>query len=183
MGASLKRLSDTVAQSLSDALFFEPGTAEKFEQAVFDLGRAIGIVSQRPEKQFEEGPDNLWRLKDGRFLVIECKNGSTSTTGISKVELGQLEQALTWFGNRYGNETAVPVIIHPLDYVGPKATALKDLRIIDAKKLKLLRKAFVNFVKAIAVEGVLADEVKVKEALHAHKVSESLLVQTFSIGC
>jgi hypothetical protein len=171
------------AQSLSDALVFEPDTAEKFEQAVFDLGRAIGIVSQRPEKQFGEGPDNLWRLKDGGFLVIECKNGSTSTTGISKVELGQLEQALTWFVNRYGNETSFPVIIHPLDYIGPKATPPKGLRVIDAKKLALLRKAFVNFVKATAIESVLADEVKIREALHAHKLSESLIVQTFSISC
>jgi hypothetical protein len=171
------------AQSLSDALIFEPDTAEKFEQAVFDLGRAIGIVSQRPEKQFGEGPDNLWRLKDGRFLVIECKNGSSSTTGISKVELGQLEQALTWFANRYGSETVAPVIIHPLDYIGPKATPPKGLRVIDAKRLELLRKAFVSFVKAIAVEGVLADEVKIKEALHAHKLSESLMVQTYTISC
>jgi len=101
--------------------------------------------------------------------VIECKNGSTTTTGISKADLGQLEQALTWFANRYGSETAVPVIIHPLDYVSPKATLPKGLRVVDAKKLELLRKTFVNIVKAIAVDGVLADEVKIKEALHAHK--------------
>jgi hypothetical protein len=171
------------AQSLSDALVFESDTAEKFEQAVLDLGKAIGIVSQRPEKQFGEGPDNLWRLRDGRFLVIECKNGSVSTTGISKVELGQLEQALTWFANRYGNETAVPIIVHPLDYIGPKAAAPEGLRIIDAKKLASLRKAFVSFIKAIAVDGVLANEVKIKEALHTHKLSESLFVQTFSTSC
>jgi hypothetical protein len=76
-----------------------------------------------------------------------------------------------------------PVIIHPLDYIGPKATPPKGLRVIDAKRLELLRKAFVSFVKAIAVEGVLADEVKIKEALHAHKLSESLMVQTYTISC
>ena len=40
-----------------------------------------------------------------------------------------------------------------------------------------------NFVKAIAVDGVIADEVKIRESLHAHKLSESLIVQTFSISC
>jgi hypothetical protein len=90
------------AQSLSDALVFEPDTAEKFEQAVLDLGKAIGILSQRPERELGEGPDNLWRLRDGRFLIVEFKNGSMSTNGISKTELGQLEQAITWFHNRYG---------------------------------------------------------------------------------
>lgn len=170
------------AQSLADALVFAPETADKFEQAFFDLGKAVGIMSQRPEKQFGEGPDNLWRLRDGRFLVIECKNGSVSTTGVSKVELGQLEQAMTWFSNRYGTEQAIPVIVHPLDYVGVKATAPENLRIIDGKKLESLRKSFVDFAKAIASAGVLSDEVKIREALQHHKLSESLIVQSFSIG-
>jgi hypothetical protein len=169
------------AQSLTDALSFEPDTAERFEQAVFDLGKAIGILSQRPEKQLGEGPDNLWRLRDGRFLVIECKNGSVSTSGISKTELGQLEQSLSWFQNRYGNEPCLPVIIHPLSYAGPQATAIRGLRVIDSKKLEILCKAFLQFVKAIAVEGVLTNEVKIREALHAQKLAESLLVATFSV--
>jgi hypothetical protein len=168
------------AQSLSDALAFQPDTAERFEQAVLDLGMAIGILSQRPEKQLGEGPDNLWRLMDGRFLIIECKNGSVSTNGISKTELGQLEQALSWFHERYGDEPSVPIIIHPLDYLGRQAIAPKQLKIIDAKQLESLRKAFVNFVKEIAVEGVLTNEVKVKQALQAHGLTESLILPTFS---
>jgi hypothetical protein len=169
------------AQSLSDALSFEPDTAEKFEQAILDLGNAIGILSQRPEKQLGEGPDNLWRLRDGRFLVIECKNGSVSTNGISKSELGQLDQAIGWFKTRYGNEPSVPVIIHPLNYIGPQATAPEGLRIIDKKKLDALRKAFVGFVKAISSEAVLADETKIREILQAHKLGEKLLVDSFSV--
>jgi hypothetical protein len=143
---------------------------------------AIGILSQRPEKQLGEGPDNLWRLRDGRFLVIECKNGSVSTTGISKAELGQVAQALSWFQVRYGNEPRVPIIIHPLDEVGPKATAPDGLGIISSQKLALLRKAFVDFVKAIAAESVLTNEVKIREALHTYKLAENLFLQTFTAG-
>lgn len=170
------------AQSLSDALVFELDTAEKFEQAILDLGMAIGILSQRPEKQLGEGPDNLWRFRDGHFLVIECKNGSRSTNGISKTELGQLDQALTWFQRRYGAEPDIPVIIHPLDYLGQQATAPRGLRIIDVKKLTLLRKAFVGFVKSIASESVLTNETKIKEALHTHKLAEGLILPGYSVA-
>ncbi len=171
------------AQSLSDALVFEPDAADKFEQAILDFGSAIGITSQRPEKQLGEGPDNLWRMRDGRFLVIECKNGSTSTHGISKAELGQLEQADTWFQERYGNtEEHIPVIIHPLEYLGPHATAPKGLRVISTNRLELMRQALVSFVKAISVESVLTNEMRIKEALETHKLTESLFLGTFSVG-
>ncbi|HEY1723296.1 MAG TPA: DEAD/DEAH box helicase family protein [Magnetospirillaceae bacterium] len=171
------------AQSLSDALVFEPDTAEKFEQALLDLGAAIGITSQRPEKQLGEGPDNLWRLRDGRFLVIECKNGSVSQDGISKVDLGQLDQAMTWFRNRYGTtEPAVPVIVHPLDHAGPQASIPSGTQIIDSKKLLSLRKAFVDFVKAIAADATITNESKIKEALHTHKLAENAILGAFSIS-
>ncbi|WP_349644248.1 DEAD/DEAH box helicase family protein [Rhodopseudomonas sp. BR0M22] len=170
------------AQSLSDALVFEPDAADKFEQAVLDLGLAIGITSQRPEKQLGEGPDNLWRFRDGRFLVVECKNGSTSTNGISKTELGQLEQADTWFNERYGNEERIPVIIHPLNYLGPQASAPKGLRVISKSKLEALRHALVSFVKAISIDSVLSNEMRIKEALETHKLSESLFLGAFSVG-
>jgi hypothetical protein len=147
---------------------------------VLDLGKAIGILSQRPERELGEGPDNLWRLRDGHFLIVECKNGSVSTNGISKTEL---EQAMTWFHNRYGEtEAGLPVIIHPLDYVGPQASAPEGLRIIDSKKLTLLSKTFVNFVKAIAAEAALANETKIKEALHTHKLAENLFLSTYSVS-
>jgi hypothetical protein len=76
------------AQSLRDALVFELDTAEKFEQAVLNLGKAIGILSQRPERELGEGPDNLWRLRDGRFHIVECKNGSMSTKASRRPNLG-----------------------------------------------------------------------------------------------
>jgi hypothetical protein len=169
------------AQGLSDALVFEPGTSDTFEQAVFDLGKAIGIVSQRPEKELGDGPDNLWRLRDGRFLVIECKNGSTSTNGISKNDLGQLDQAMTWFYKRYGrSEVCLPVIIHPLAYLGPQATAPEGLHLISKDTLSRLSKSFVSFVKQIAPEATIANESAVKDALHTHKLAENTFLVNYT---
>lgn len=169
------------AQSLADALVFEPDTSEKFESAIFDLGRAIGMHSQQPEREFGEGPDNLWLLKDGRYLVIECKNGSTTQGGISKDDLGQLDQAMTWFRKRYGADMpAVPVIIHPLTSIGAQATAPAGLRVIDNARLSLLRVGIVELVKTIAADAALADVAKVRGALQSQRFTDSTLIERYS---
>lgn len=54
-------------------IVFGPDTSSKFESAVNDLAWFIGIKGQRPERDYKEGPDNLWALPSGSFLVIECK--------------------------------------------------------------------------------------------------------------
>jgi hypothetical protein len=40
----------------------------------------------------------------------------------------------------------------------------------------------VNFVKAIAAEAALANETKIKEALHTHKLAENLFLSTYSVS-
>ena len=60
---------------LCSNLQFSAGTSDKFEAAVNELAWFLGIRGQRPEREYKEGPDNLWALPNGTFLVIECKNG------------------------------------------------------------------------------------------------------------
>ena len=50
------------ADELCSDLRFSPDTSNKFEAAVNDLAWFIGISAQRPEKDYGEGPDNLWAL-------------------------------------------------------------------------------------------------------------------------
>ena len=93
------------ADELCGDLQFCAETSGKFEAAVNDLAWFIGIRGQRPERDHKEGPDNLWALPNGSFLVIECKNGVTSGEGISKKDAGQLGQSLAWFTGRYPSST------------------------------------------------------------------------------
>ena len=48
--------------------------ADKFEQALNDIGTALGFISERPDKEWKEGPDNLWLLDDRQYILFECKN-------------------------------------------------------------------------------------------------------------
>lgn len=168
-------------KGLIEDLVFEPDTAEKFEEAVRLVGEMIGIKSQRPEAQLGKGPDNLWLLRDGTFLVIECKNGSLSQTGISKTELGQLEQAVTWFGNNYGGDhNVIPVSVHPLSSLGDKAEPLPKMRVMDKDCLDKLKKALYGFAKEISPPAVLEDEERVRSALNSFRLSEALFLQTYT---
>ena len=171
------------ANRLNEDLIWKKGTHLSFEQALKDLGDVIGVLSQRPEREFEEGPDNLWKIPNGPFLVIECKNGSEATDGIAKGDLGQLAQALEWFTQRYGaNEQRVPVIIHPLSHVGPQASAIPGCRVIDGHRLRLLKEAFVSYVRSVAPEDVISDVAQVEKALIDHNLIGGRFLEAFTVA-
>lgn len=169
-------------QELVEALRFEPDTSDVFEGAVRDVGAMLGLNTQRPEKDFrEEGPDNLWALRGGSFLVIECKNGSVSQQGISKTEVGQLSYAMEWFRGRYGQDAeGRPVIIHPLSRLAPDIVPVRDMRVIDPDKLNQLKLALRGLAGELCVDGVLGDLNRVKAALISFKLTEGQFVETFT---
>ncbi len=126
--------------ALCSDLQFAPDTADRFEAAVQDLAWFLGLKAQRPEKEYKEGPDNLWALPGGEFVVIECKNGVTAGSGISKKDAGQLGQSIEWFKKRYPSSVGTPLMIHPEKNMGPAASHVSGMRVIDVKGLEKLRK-------------------------------------------
>ncbi|WP_242121249.1 DEAD/DEAH box helicase family protein [Sphingomonas lacusdianchii] len=175
-------LADRVvfATDLTEDLAFKRVSYRKFEAAIRDLGLAIGVLSQRPEEDYHEGPDNLWRLPGREYLVIECKNESEAEGGIAKGDLGQLGQSMEWFQQRYGaTEPVIPVVIHPLSHVGPTATAIPGCRVIDGHRLRLLRQSFLDFVKATS-EEVISDPAALHEQLATHGLTGERFVETFT---
>ncbi len=53
--------------------------SEPFEAAIDDLAKALGFSSERPDKEWKAGPDNLWALRAGEYLLIECKSEVETT--------------------------------------------------------------------------------------------------------
>lgn len=167
---------------LIDELRFHSITPEKFEAAINAVARFIGLHSQRPEKQFNlEGPDNLWALPDGSFLVIECKNNATSEDGISKTDLGQLDQAMSWFVGKYTKAaTGTPVIIHPRRTLGDGASEVEGMRIVTEKELTKLRKALTDFAKSLGDPDILNSQKQVNELLAAHGFNGDEFLKRYS---
>ena len=154
---------------VTDDMCFGSVSPDEFEEAIDDVALFIGLQSQRPEKKFNDGPDNLWVLPDGSFIIIECKNNVTSTNGISKTHLGQLGQSMSWFYSRYKNiASATPVIIHPLRTLGDGASEVERMRIITEIELSTLRNALCKFAESLGDPNILNNQKKIHQLLAIH---------------
>jgi hypothetical protein len=165
------------ANQLIDDLVFHKVSADRFEGAIHSVAEFIGIKGQRPGKLFDEGPDNLWALPDGSFLIIECKNNATSENGISKTDAGQLDQAMTWFGAKYPAATGTPLIVHPHRKLGDGATAVSGMRVMTEEELKKLRKAMEAFAKALSDPDTLNNVKKVNELVNTYGFGAEFLAR------
>ena len=168
------------ADGLCSDLQFCPNTSEKFEAAVNELAWFLGISGQRPEKLYDEGPDNLWALPNGSFLVIECKNGVTAGDGIAKKDAGQLGQSMEWFSGRYPASPAVPVMIHPERKLGQAASSVNGMRVIDVKGLEKLRKNLKAFAQQLTDPDVASSATEVAKRLSQFELSADAFINAFS---
>ncbi len=88
--------------------------SERFERAIDDLGQMLGFTTQRPDKEWKEGPDNLWCLEKGTYLLLECKSRvDVDRDDINKGETGQMNNACGWFKTNYVGAKAICIMVHP----------------------------------------------------------------------
>lgn len=113
--------------------------AERFERAFDDLAKALGFFSQRPDKEWNEGPDNLWKVKDNEYLLVECKNKvSTTRKEISKDETGQMNNSCAWFNRIYGDLPVKRIMIIPTRKIGHAAGFNLEVEIMRESNLRKL---------------------------------------------
>jgi hypothetical protein len=116
-------------------------TADDFEAAFDDLGKALGFVTQRPDTELREGPDNLWALRDDLYWIIECKNQvDQNRKEINKSETGQMNNSCAWFKQHYPGAKNKNVMIIWTKTVGAAAGFNESVRIMTGKKLEMLVK-------------------------------------------
>jgi hypothetical protein len=128
-----------------DALQFGVA-ADRFEQAIHDLGKALGFASERPDKQWKAGPDVLWCLRKGEFLIIECKSEvSPERREIHKDETGQMNNACAWFADNYPGATSTPILVIPAQSLGAGAGFVRSTKLIRSGRLSFLRKNVRHF--------------------------------------
>lgn len=168
------------ANGLCSDLQFSPNTSEKFEAAVNELALFLGISGQRPEKDYKEGPDNLWALPNGTFLVIECKNGVTAGDGIAKKDAGQLGQSMEWFAARYPASAPTPVMIHPERKLGQGASSVNGMRVIDVKGLEKLRKNLKAFALQLTDSDIASSASEVAKRLAQFELNADAFINAFS---
>lgn len=181
-----KRFVDPVntqlfARELCDFLRFPQGDSNSFEQAVEDLAWFLGIESQRPEKEFKQGPDNLWGLIGSKYLVIECKSGTTSGNDIAKKDVAQLGQSVEWFKERYLSSECIPLLFHPSSKLDRAASRVEGMRVVDQKRLENLRRNIKSFAKHISDHAISKDVQMTSVRLNEFKLNSTAFIDEFSV--
>lgn len=159
--------------------------SNKFENSVMEIGNLLGFFSERPDKEFKVGPDNLWIYPNTRkYFVIECKNEVLSTRNtINKEEVGQMNNHIGWFENIYGTDSEVEYIhVHPTNIYSEKANYTKKVRVMTPDKLELLKQDINSYIKEFAKYDLpTIDEKLIDEALKHHHLSIDGFIDRYTI--
>lgn len=126
--------------------------ADKFEQALDELGRALGFAGERPDKEWKEGPDNLWALDATQYLLWECKDEVDLTRSeINKREAEQMNRSSAWFEKHYQGMKVKRIIVHPSNTAQSAAAFTHNVEAVREAELKKLVKAVRGFFKSFEV--------------------------------
>jgi len=135
-------------------LYYSPDLAsELFEDCIYQIGSFLGFSSQRPDEDEHDGPDNLWRLEDGKHLVIEAKSQKTSER-VPREDIEQLLHSLSWHTDRYGkDQIAVPILLHPATRSESNAHPSAGMRIMPRASLNSFKEAISRFGKNLSAKS------------------------------
>lgn len=164
-----------------DDLAFLPDNANEFEAAMQQLGEILGFWSQRPEVDFNRGPDVLWAVGNLQYFVIECKSGAIAET-VTKTYANQLSGSMNWFAQRYDQTcSATAILVHPSRTFEAAASPHVSARIITNETLPHFRDAVRGFAKALASSVDKLDVSQAQQLLDHYKLTPNLLLQTFTV--
>jgi replicative superfamily II helicase len=178
--ARYEELNASVTDILERLVF---GTkADKFEDALNELSRALGFVGERPDAEWKEGPDNLWALDDSRYLLFECKSEVDVTRSeINKREAEQMNRSSAWFDKHYAGMKVKRLIIHPAGKIESAAAFTHEVEGVREADLKRLVKAARGFFKAFEAQD-LKDLLgtHIQKLMNEHGLSVTDLLSKYS---
>lgn len=147
--------------------------ADRFEQALHDLATALGFESDRPDKEWKEGPDNLWGLRDDEYLLFECKSEVELTRAeVNKRETDQMNRSSAWFGRYYPGSSVTRIMIIPPAKLASGAALNDEVLLMRKKQLDQLTKnarAFFNEFRNVDLRDL--SERKIDAHLRIHKLT------------
>lgn len=177
---SYQELDITLSDILGQLVF---GTkADKFEQALNELGRALGFVGERPDKEWKEGPDNLWALDDTQYILWECKSEvNLKRSEINPREAEQMNRSCAWFEKHYAGSSAKNILVHPSNYV-PSATAFThNVEVMREQELKRFVQAVREFYKSFETQNFHdLSPVHIQKLVDAHNLSTSAVLSYYT---
>jgi len=161
-------------------LEFKPKSSNNFEEAMKVITRYLGFEGQRPEQEYSKGPDNLWKIGELNYLVIECKNEAVATT-ICKDYCNQLNGSCEWFEQKYDQTCRyTPIMVHPSTLFEYACSPNPNIRIITKEKLKEFCSAVDSFITSIAGNNELGNPNAIREKLIAYRLRPADFVEMYT---
>lgn len=156
--------------------------SEKFESALNELGKAIGFLCQRPDKEIKKGPDNLWCGVENQYFLLECKNEVEETRSeITKHEAGQMNTHSGWFESIYGDAKCKRILIIPTSKLSYYADFTHPVEIMKKSSLNLLKNNIRNFFKEFSkyIINEIGDE-SIQQFINIHHLDLNNLMTKYS---
>jgi len=155
--------------------------ADRFELGLHEVGKALGFACERPDKEWKEGPDNLWAIQGSQYLLVECKSEVLlDRTEIHKTEAGQMNTSCAWFAKNYNGATAIKILVIPTNSLGLGAAFNEEVKIMSAPELKKLRmnvRTFFNEFKGLNLQDL--SEEHVQELINRHDLSNDAILNHY----
>jgi replicative superfamily II helicase len=156
--------------------------ADRFEQALDELSRALGFAGERPDKEWKEGPDNLWALDATQYLLLECKSEvDINRAEINKHEAEQMNRSSAWFNKHYAGMNVKRLIVHPANTVPSSAAFTHEVEAMREAELKRFVKSVREFFKSFeAMNFKDLSAAQIQKMIDAHNLSVPELLTRYS---
>ncbi|WP_372716159.1 DEAD/DEAH box helicase family protein [Novipirellula sp.] len=168
---SYEELAVTVAAMLDRFSFGVD--SDVFERTTSEVASALGFENQRPEKEWGEGPDNLWCFRDGEFLLIECKNEAhIDRSEIAKRESEQMNRSTAWFKKYYPACSVKNFMIIPTNVLSSAGSFLDPVEVVNDNCLRNLKRnirAFFDEFRCLDLRDL--SEARIQVLVNAHDLS------------
>lgn len=155
--------------------------SEKFESAVDELGIILGFNTERPDKNWKAGPDNLWAIREGQYIFIECKSEVKLTRSeITKDETGQFNNNIEWFKRFYPGAKVQHTIIIPTKRIKSNTGFSEQVFVLRDRGLRQLvsnSRSFILGFKQVDLKGLSDDFIN--HSIVENKLSSDKLVSQY----
>lgn len=167
-------------ETLFTDLVFAQNSYKSFERAINDIGEHLGFEVCMPDSEFGEGPDNIWRLNETTYMVIECKNES-QTESISKDYCGQLYNSNEWTKGKYGADNSFyPIIVHKSKSFSKLASPSDDFRVMTEERINKLVDNIRLFCNSL-VSATDIDEQVINKNLNSYKLDSNSIIDNYTL--
>jgi hypothetical protein len=140
------------------------------------------LLFNRPDKEWKAGPDNLWKVKDNEYLLIECKSSvNLGRNEIHKDETGQMNNACAWFTKNYGDVPVKRIMIIPSKKLNTSTGFNYPVEIVRDSKLRKLNinvRSFFTEFKQMDLQDL--SETKIQDLLVLHKLTADDILNEYS---